>query len=334
MQAHWAAQVGLLSAATTLGRETAVFARPRPPFPYRPFGAVLTRLAFYPKIPKLRPALPTHKFMAIRIRLRVMRIARFIDHGLSSRSDFQLLRKKPSLHTTMGNSSSDKLAVLIDADNAQPSIVRELLAEISRYGTANVKRAYGDWTTQNLRGWKDVLHEMAIQPMQQFSYTTGKNSTDSSLIIEAMDLLHTGKLNGFCLVSSDSDFTRLATRIREAGLIVYGFGERKTPQAFVAACDKFIYTEILRPLQSPVVEAEVPSLEPLEPMLRTAVTATAKENGWSPLSGVGSMLLKNSPSFDPRNYGHQNWGNLCGNSPTLISKRFRSVTELPISIFM
>ena len=215
----------------------------------------------------------------------------------------------------MGNPTTDKLAVLIDADNAQPSIVRELLAEISRYGTANVKRAYGDWTTQNLRGWKDVLHEMAIQPMQQFSYTTGKNSTDSSLIIEAMDLLHTGRLSGFCLVSSDSDFTRLATRIREAGLVVYGFGERKTPQSFVAACDKFIYTEILRPQQAQVAEEEAASLEPLEPMLRTAVTATTKESGWAALSAVGSMLMKNSPSFDPRNYGFQKLGELVRKQP-------------------
>ena len=124
----------------------------------------------------------------------------------------------------MASPHNDKLAVLIDSDNAQASIVGELFAEVSRYGTASVKRAYGDWTTTNLKGWKDVLHKMAIQPMQQFSYTTGKNSTDSSLIIDAMDLLHAGSLNGFCLISSDSDFTRLATRIREAGLVVYGFG--------------------------------------------------------------------------------------------------------------
>jgi uncharacterized LabA/DUF88 family protein len=206
-------------------------------------------------------------------------------------------------------SSNDKLAVLIDADNAQASVIHELLAEVSRYGTASVKRAYGDWTTTNLKGWKDVLHKMAIQPMQQFSYTTGKNSTDSSLIIDAMDLLHGGSLNGFCLVSSDSDFTRLATRIREAGLVVYGFGERKTPPPFVAACDKFIYTEILRPQQAPTVQ-EDQTLEPLQPMIRTAVTATARDNGWAALSAVGSMLLKNSPSFDPRNYGCQKLGEL------------------------
>lgn len=203
----------------------------------------------------------------------------------------------------------DKLAVLIDADNAQASIVGELLAEVSRYGTASVKRAYGDWTTTNLKGWKDVLHKMAIQPMQQFSYTTGKNSTDSSLIIDAMDLLHGGSLDGFCLVSSDSDFTRLATRIREAGLVVYGFGEKKTPQAFVAACDKFIYTEILKPQQEvPVPDDEAP--EPVEPLIRIAIAATAKDNGWAPLSAVGSMIVKNSPSFDPRNYGCQKLGEL------------------------
>ena len=203
----------------------------------------------------------------------------------------------------------DKLAVLIDADNAQASIIGELLAEVSRYGTASVKRAYGDWTTTNLKGWKDVLHKMAIQPMQQFSYTTGKNSTDSSLIIDAMDLLHGGSLDGFCLVSSDSDFTRLATRIREAGLVVYGFGEKKTPQPFVAACDKFIYTEILKPQQQvPVPDDEAP--EPVEPLIRIAIAATAKDNGWAPLSAVGSMIVKNSPSFDPRNYGCQKLGEL------------------------
>ena len=147
----------------------------------------------------------------------------------------------------MATSNNHKLAVLIDADNAQAAVIQELLAEVSRYGTATVKRAYGDWTTLNLKSWKEVLHRMAIQPIQQFSYTSGKNSTDASLIIDAMDVLHTGAVDGFCLVSSDSDFTRLATRIREAGLVVYGFGERKTPEPFVAACDKFVYTEILRP---------------------------------------------------------------------------------------
>lgn len=215
----------------------------------------------------------------------------------------------------MASPNNDKLAVLIHADNAQASLIHELLAEVSRYGTASVKRAYGDWTTTNLKGWKDVLHKMAIQPMQQFSYTSGKNSTDSSLIIDAMDLLHAGGLQGFCLVSSDSDFTRLATRIREAGLAVYGFGEKKTPQPFVAACDKFVYTEILKPSQEQAPEDEAP--EALEPMMRTAVDAAARENGWAPLSAVGSMLVKNSPSFDPRNYGCQKLGELVRRQPYL-----------------
>jgi uncharacterized LabA/DUF88 family protein len=200
----------------------------------------------------------------------------------------------------MADPDNTRLAVLVDADNAQAAIVEDLFTEISRYGTASVKRAYGDWTTPNLRGWKDVLHTMAIQPIQQFSYTTGKNSTDSSLIIDAMDLLYAGNLDGFCLVSSDSDYTRLATRIREAGLVVYGVGERKTLQAFVKACDKFIYTDILKPGQAP---ADQSGEEPLEEMMLAAVNAEIREDGWAPLSAVGSMLVKNHPAFDPRNYG-------------------------------
>lgn len=207
----------------------------------------------------------------------------------------------------MATNTNQKLAVLIDADNAQASVIQELLAEVSRYGTATIKRAYGDWTTQNLRSWKDVLHTMAIQPIQQFSYTSGKNATDSALIIDAMDVLHTGSVDGFCLVSSDSDFTRLATRIREAGLVVYGFGERKTPEPFVAACDKFIYTEILRnepdeasPNQQQQPVAELPKLKPI---LLNALNATAREDGWTTLSALGSQINRSHPSFDPRNYG-------------------------------
>lgn len=215
-------------------------------------------------------------------------------------------------------SNNDKLAVLIDADNAQASLINELLAEVSRYGTATVKRAYGDWTTPNLKGWKDVLHIQAIQPIQQFSYTSGKNSTDSALIIDAMDLLHTGRFQGFCLVSSDSDFTRLATRIRESGLVVYGFGEKKTPQAFVAACDKFVFTEILSPEPTPTPVAEGAELEPL---LRQAVITSAKDDGWAALSAVGSLISKNNPSFDPRNYGCQKLGELVRKRPYLEVKK-------------
>ena len=215
----------------------------------------------------------------------------------------------------MATSNNHKLAVLIDADNAQAAVIQELLAEVSRYGTATIKRAYGDWTTQNLKSWKEVLHRMAIQPIQQFSYTTGKNSTDASLIIDAMDVLHTGAVDGFCLVSSDSDFTRLATRIRERGLVVYGFGERKTPEPFVAACDKFVYTEILRPqpeVQAPPVQAEPPTaavpaetadLRKLQPLMIAAIDANMREDGWAALGGVGGHISKMQPAFDARNYG-------------------------------
>ena len=222
----------------------------------------------------------------------------------------------------MATSPSDKLAVLIDADNAQATIARELLAEISRYGTATVKRAYGDWTTANLRGWKDALQSLAIQPVQQFANAVGKNATDAALIIDAMDLLHSKSVNGFCIVSSDSDYTRLATRIREAGLSVIGLGEQKTPQAFVAACDRFIYTEILRAPSDAASKPEAPA--PLQPMLEAAVAATARDSGWAALSAVGSHINKTSPSFDPRNYGFQKLGELVRN------QRLLEVKEVPV----
>jgi uncharacterized LabA/DUF88 family protein len=231
---------------------------------------------------------------------------------------------------SMATNTNHKLAVLIDADNAQASVIQELLAEVSRYGTATIKRAYGDWTTQNLRSWKDVLHTMAIQPIQQFSYTSGKNATDSALIIDAMDVLHTGSVDGFCLVSSDSDFTRLATRIREAGLVVYGFGERKTPEPFVAACDKFIYTEILR--TEPMTEKDAPKVEPvavadvrkLQPMIIAAIDANAREDGWAALGGVGSHIGKINPAFDSRNYGFKKLSEL------VRSLKYLEVKELPL----
>ncbi|AXT40458.1 NYN domain-containing protein [Alteromonas sp. BL110] len=209
----------------------------------------------------------------------------------------------------MSENGNDKLAVLIDADNAQAAICSELLAEVSKFGVANVKRAYGDWTTVSLKGWKSYLHKHAIQPIQQFSYTQGKNSTDSSLIIDAMDLLHEGKLDGFCLISSDSDFTRLASRIRESGLLVYGFGERKTPEAFVAACDKFVYTEVLKSSTKQTVKDESKNVD-LKTIVVDAVNAVSRDNDWAPLSGVGGYIIKNTPSFDPRNYGYDKLGQL------------------------
>lgn len=204
-----------------------------------------------------------------------------------------------------------KLSVLIDADNAQSSIIEGLFDEIAKYGTSTVKRIYGDWTKPHLKSWKEVLLEHAIQPIQQFSYTTGKNSTDSAMIIDAMDLLYTVKLDGFCIVSSDSDFTRLASRIREAGLIVYGFGERKTPKAFVSACDKFIYTDILQiddETRNPPNRKSTNELKSdtrLVNLLRDTVVDSADESGWAYLGSVGQNIANKSPEFDPRNYGYK-----------------------------
>jgi len=212
--------------------------------------------------------------------------------------------------------SQNRLAVLIDADNAQPSITEGLLSEIAKYGLASVKRIYGDWTTPSLAGWKSVLLEHSIQPVQQFRYTVGKNATDSAMIIDAMDLLYTKRFEGFCLVSSDSDFTRLASRIREEGLLVYGFGEKKTPKPFVSACDKFIFTEVLR-FQEDVGSATKPKTTnelkrdaKLVALLRNALDAASDESGWAHLGAVGSNIAKQAPEFDPRNYGFSKLGEL------------------------
>ncbi len=216
----------------------------------------------------------------------------------------------------MTHASTQKLAVLIDADNAQPSIIEELLAEIAKYGTANVKRIYGDWTGSHLKGWKEVLLVHSIQPIQQFRYTTGKNATDSALIIDAMDLLYSSKFDGFCIVSSDSDFTKLASRIREAGLVVYGFGEKKTPEPFVSACDKFIYTEVLISQEDNNLSIRRKSANELKQdsklvnLLRNAVEASSDDSGWSHLAPVGSNIAKQAPDFDPRNYGYKKLGEL------------------------
>ena len=216
----------------------------------------------------------------------------------------------------MSDAKIEKLAVLIDADNAQPSIVDGLLSEIAKYGTANVKRIYGDWTLPGLKGWKEVLLQYSIQPIQQFGYTSGKNATDSALIIDAMDLLYTDKFNGFCIVSSDSDFTKLASRIREAGLFVYGFGEKKTPKAFVSACDKFIFTEVLRSKDDHSEKIKRRTTSDLKKdtklanLLRNAVEASSDDSGWAHLASVGSNIAKQAPEFDPRNYGYKKLGEL------------------------
>jgi hypothetical protein len=212
--------------------------------------------------------------------------------------------------------NTGRLAVLIDADNAQAGIVDGLLAEVANYGVASVKRIYGDWTSTRLKSWKEVLLEHSIQPIQQFAYTKGKNATDSAMIIDAMDLLYSGNFDGFCLVSSDSDFTKLASRIRESGLLVYGFGERKTPSAFVSACDKFIYTEVLRAKTEASdniarkSSGELKQDARLVNMLRNAVESSSEDDGWARLSIVGSTIAKQTPEFDSRNYGYAKLGEL------------------------
>ncbi|WP_317922585.1 NYN domain-containing protein [Cupriavidus sp. TA19] len=211
------------------------------------------------------------------------------------------------------------LAVLIDADNAAPAIVEGLLAEVAKYGVAAVKRIYGDWTRPNLAGWKERLLSHSIQPIQQFRYTVGKNATDSAMIIDAMDLLYTGRFDGFCIVSSDSDFTRLASRIREQGLTVYGFGERKTPKPFVTACDKFIYSDVLRAdadtegaegvdgAAAPTRKRSTGELRQdsrLVRLLQNAAQAVSDEDGWLTLGSMGNHIAKQAPEFDSRNYGY------------------------------
>jgi len=208
-----------------------------------------------------------------------------------------------------------KLAVLIDADNTQPAIVEKLLAEIAKYGISTIKRIYGDWTKPNLKGWKEFLLQFAIQPIQQFGYTVGKNATDSAMIIDAMDLLYTARLDGFCLVSSDSDFTRLASRLREAGMIVYGFGENKTPKPFVGACDKYIYTEILLEDEDSAPQKKMSANElkgdsRLVNLLRNAVEDITDEDGWAYLGAVGQNIANQAPEFDPRNYGYRKLSDL------------------------
>jgi len=212
-----------------------------------------------------------------------------------------------------------RIAVLIDADNIPYSKIKVMMEEIAKYGTPTFKRIYGDWTKPNLIGWKNVLLENAITPIQQYGYTTGKNATDSAMIIDAMDILYSEKVDGFCLVSSDSDFTKLATRLREAGMNVIGLGERKTPNPFIVACDKFIYLEILGGGDDVSNEAESAKGKKKEKtganetlrkidnrtlnLLSTTITDLADDTGWAFLGEVGNLILKKQPDFDPRNYG-------------------------------
>jgi uncharacterized LabA/DUF88 family protein len=233
-----------------------------------------------------------------------------------------------------------RLAVLIDADNIPYSHVKEMMEEIAKYGTPTFKRIYADWTKPTVSGWKNVLLENAITPIQQYSYTTGKNATDSAMIIDAMDILYSGRVDGFCIVSSDSDFTRIALRLREAGMKVIGIGEKKTPIPFIAACDKFIYIEILKqptkksnptppppptktkskakrkpkdttpepPKPAPAIVPESESISSVDDklinLLSDSINDLADEDGWTFLGTLGTLLLKKQPDFDSRNYGY------------------------------
>ncbi len=208
------------------------------------------------------------------------------------------------------------LAVLIDGDNIPSAYVKEMMEEIAKYGNPTIKRIYGDWTNPRLNKWKTVLLENAITPIQQYGYTQGKNATDSAMIIDAMDVLYSGKVDGFCLVSSDSDFTRLATRLREAGMQVFGIGEKKTPNPFIVACDKFIYIEILKNQSeddnTDVDEKKTKAKNDVDKitskdlrLIATTISDVADDDGWAFLGDVGSLLQKKQPNFDSRNYGFQ-----------------------------
>lgn len=246
-------------------------------------------------------------------------------------------------HTALN--AQKHLAVLIDADNAPAAIVEGLFEEIAKYGVASVKRIYGDWTGPQLGGWKKVLLDHSIQPTQQFGYTKGKNATDSSLIIDAMDLLCTRRFDGFCLVSSDSDFTRLASRLREEGLTVYGFGEEKTPRPFVAACDKFVYIELLREdgltpaNEEPIPDASLPAdavkpdamektKKPKVPVgfIAKILDDIADEDGWAHLGALGANITKLRPEFDPRTHGYKKLSDLIKGYPQAFEIQARGAT--------
>jgi len=222
----------------------------------------------------------------------------------------------------MQNSNDSRYAVLIDADNVPYANVKGMMEEIAKYGTPTFKRIYGDWTKPTVSGWKSVLLENAITPIQQYSYTSGKNATDSAMIIDAMDILYTGKVDGFCIISSDSDFTRLALRLREAGVKVIGMGQKKTPSPFIAACDKFIYIEILAETpptlskeenkkEQPAPAGSIKSLDKTTiKLIEDSISDLADESGWAFQGEVGNLILKKEPDFDPRNYGFKKLGQL------------------------
>ena len=221
------------------------------------------------------------------------------------------------------------IALLIDGDNSQPSLIEKILTEVGKHGSVTIRRIYGDWTKPNMRGWKDTLNINAIQPIQQFRYTIGKNATDSAMIIDAMDILHTDLVDGFCIVSSDSDYTRLATRIRESGFFVLGIGKEMTPKPFVMACNVFIYTENLEPRGSVTKRDSTDTkkvvkdkkIDPL-PLLKGAFEMAVQEDGWANLATMGIFLHQLDPGFDPRTYGFKQLNQLIRNFPKKFELRF------------
>jgi uncharacterized LabA/DUF88 family protein len=269
------------------------------------------------------------------------------------------LLKKEEIMPDEQLSSRHKIAILIDGDNAQANLLPQTLVEAGKYGLVTVRRIYGDWTTSSMNSWKDVLNFHAVQPVQQFRYTVGKNATDSAMIIDAMDLLHSGVVDGFCLVSSDSDYTRLATRIRESGVFVMGIGEKKTPKPFVNACDVFVYTSNLitdhkiarppaqkqtkrgrkpasnsttataaaptvpAPVITPVLEAENEN-DPM-PLIRQAYEIAQQEDGWARLDHMGNALYQLDPGFDPRTYGHRQLSRLIASYKDLFHMRTQEI---------
>ena len=239
------------------------------------------------------------------------------------------------------NTLRQKVAILIDGDNAQSSLLPQMLVEAGRHGQVTVRRIYGDWTTNSMNSWKDTLNYHAFQPIQQFRYTIGKNATDSAMIIDAMDILHSGVVDGFCLVSSDSDYTRLATRIRETGIFVMGIGEKKTPKAFVNACDVFVYTENLvaekkatqqkqaHTKKTSKTKEEKEEQDPM-PILSQAFEMAVGQDGWAPLAGMGNALYQLDPGFDPRTYGHKQLSRLIKSLKDQFEMRSQEIAGSPI----
>jgi uncharacterized LabA/DUF88 family protein len=221
---------------------------------------------------------------------------------------------------------NQKIAMLIDGDNAQASLMKYVLAETGKYGMVTIRRNYGDWTENNMNSWKDTLHTYAIQPVQQFRYTVGKNATDSALIIDAMDILHEGVVDGFCIVSSDSDYTRLATRIREKGIFVMGVGKKTTPRAFVNACQVFVYTENLvpqtkkpKPIENAKPAAPEPAKDEALQLLKSAFDLAVNDNGFAFLGTIGNHLQQLDPGFDSRTYGYPRLSSLIRNYPMVFT---------------